>query len=92
MACLTKGAIDAAIEYMADKAEKDGGDANDTNGVVRRVVEEGVAGKSLGLYAWFSVCCELADRAAKRQGYKSEVDRAYSVALAKVEERKHGPV
>lgn len=57
---------------LADAAEARGADCNDTAGIVRELVIT----HNLGFYAWFCVCCELADRAACREGYKSSGHRA----------------
>jgi hypothetical protein len=61
-----------ATKILADEAEKPGADANDCKGIVRQLV----ATHGLGFCAWFCICCELADRAAQREGYKNQVDRA----------------
>ena len=61
-----------AIKLLAEEAERLGADANDSNGIVRELV----VAHGLEFYAWFCVCCELADRAAQRQGYKDQFERA----------------
>jgi hypothetical protein len=65
-----------AITLLTDEACRLGADANDTTGVVRQLIEA----HGLSFYAWFCVCCEIADRKAKELGYKNEVDRAFAVA------------
>ena len=65
---------------LTDTAEALGADANDTQGIVRELVLT----NGLGFNAWFCVCCELAERSAKRQGFASEVDRAYRIAQSNV--------
>lgn len=70
-----------AIQILADEAERQGCDANDTTGAVRALVQS----HGLGFNAWFCVCCEIADRAARRQGFKSEVDRAFTKAMERVQ-------
>lgn len=69
-----------AVQLLADYAEELGATANDEDRKVRELVSD----HGLGFNAWFCVCCELADRAAKRQGYSSEVARAFSVATARL--------
>jgi hypothetical protein len=64
--------VQEAIKVLADEAETLEADANDSKGIVRRLV----LANGLGFNAWFCVCCELADRAAQRQGYKDQFDRA----------------
>lgn len=73
-----------AIAILADEAERQGADANDTNGTVRAIVTT----HGLGFNAWFCVCCELADRAARRQGFKNEVDRAFMAAKQTIEAKR----
>jgi hypothetical protein len=73
-----------ALRIMTDEAEAQHADANDTNGAVRAVV----TAHGFGFEAWFCVCCELADRSARRQGFRSEVDRAYTVAQQVVRDAK----
>ena len=78
-----------AVNLMADRAENLGAESNDTQGIVRAIVTENLPDRpDAQFYAWFSICCELADRAARKQGYTSEVDRAYSVAKHNVAARK----
>lgn len=66
--------IDKALCQLTDEAEQRGADANDSNGIVRAVVAQ----HGLSFYAWFCVCCELADRSAQREGFKNQADRAAS--------------
>ena len=61
-----------AVTLLADEAERLNADANDTNGAVRELVLD----HGLSFNAWFCVCCELADRSARREGYKDQFDRA----------------
>jgi hypothetical protein len=68
--------VPEAVAIMADAAEKQGADANDTTGVVRDIV----SAHGLGVCAWFCVCCELADRAARREGFTDQFDRAMTRA------------
>lgn len=64
--------VQQAITVLADEAERQGANADDTTGVVRALVLH----HGLGFNAWFCVCCEVADRAARRQGYKNQADKA----------------
>jgi hypothetical protein len=64
--------VQEAIKILADEAEKLEADANDVKGIVRQLV----VAHGLGFYAWFCVCCELADRAAQREGYRDQFERA----------------
>ena len=66
-----------AIQLLSDHAEKLGADAADSNGLVRAVV----TAHELGFDAWLCVCCELADRSARRQGYADQADRAAALAF-----------
>lgn len=68
--------IQEAIRLLTDEAERQGATANDEAGIIRSLV----AVHGLSFNAWFCVCCDLADRKAKREGFKSEVDRAFTVA------------
>jgi len=78
-----------AIEAITDEAERLGGEANDGNGIVRAVVVAALPGRErVHFDVWFCVCCTLADRAARRQGYASEVERAFTLATAAVAARK----
>jgi len=61
-----------AVRVMADAAIEQGADANDTNGVVRAIV----LAHGLGFNAWLCVCCEIADRAAQKNGFKNQADQA----------------
>ena len=70
--------VKAIIQTLTDKAESLGADANDSQCIVRAIV----TAHGLGFYAWFCVCCELAERKAKRMGFDGEVDRAYTLAVS----------
>ena len=61
-----------ATKILADEAERQGADANDDKGIVRRLV----LAHGLSFNAWLCVCCELADRDARKQGFKNQFDRA----------------
>ena len=50
--------VQQAIQILADEAQKQGADANDSTGVVREIV----LAHGLSFNAWLCVCCELADR------------------------------
>ena len=65
-----------AVRLLTDEAERLGAEANDEQHVVRSLV----LAHGLGFNAWFCVCCELAERSAKQNGFASECDRAYTVA------------
>jgi hypothetical protein len=54
--------ISAIVGLLADRAEELKADPNDSAGLVRQLV----TANGLGFYTWFSVCCELAERAARR--------------------------
>jgi len=69
---------------MVDEAERQSADSNDCKGIVRDIV----TAHGLGFNAWFCVCVDLANRAARRQGFASEVDRAYKAAQTEIEKRK----
>lgn len=70
-----------ATQLLADEAERLNATANDEDQTVRRLV----LAHGLGFNAWFCVCCELADRAARQQGFSSEVERAYTAAKRKLQ-------
>jgi hypothetical protein len=83
--------IEQAIQLMADAAEEQGADANDTTGVVRAIV----TAHGLEFCAWLCVCCELADRSARREGFRDQNDRAlkspdFTAALARLREKNRG--
>ena len=65
-----------ATVLMADEAERRGAECEDSAGIVQAIVDA----HQLGFYAWFCVCCELANRAAIRRGFTSEAERAYTRA------------
>jgi hypothetical protein len=67
-----------ATQILADEAERQNADPDDTNGAVRALVLT----HGLGFCAWFCVCCELADRRARSEGYRSSADRAASIAFS----------
>lgn len=69
-----------AITLLADAAEQEGANANDDAGIVRAIVTQ----HGLGFNAWFVVCCELADRSARREGFKDQFERAFIRAKQKV--------
>jgi hypothetical protein len=71
--------ITAAINLLASRAIELGADANDTNGAVRELVSQ----NGLGFNAWFCVCCEIADRNARAQGFKNQSDRAATLSMGK---------
>lgn len=64
--------VNNAIQILADEAERLQGNADDTNGVVRALV----TAHGFGFEAWLCVCCEIADRNARREGYRDQFDRA----------------
>jgi hypothetical protein len=64
--------VQQAITLLTDEAERQGANANDTSGVVRALVLH----HGLGFNPWFCVCCELGDRAARREGFKHQADKA----------------
>ena len=91
MSAVNTVTIGLAIQLMADAAEEQGADANDSTGVVRAIV----TAHGLEFCAWLCVCCELADRAARREGFKDQVDRAlkspnFTNALARYREKNKG--
>jgi hypothetical protein len=67
-----KQRIEKLIGALADSAEMRGASASDEDGVVRRLVES----YGLDFLAWFCVCCELAERSARREGFKDQGERA----------------
>lgn len=75
--------VNEALRLLTDEAERQGAEANDEQGIVRALV----VAHGLGFNAWFCVCCELADRAAKRQGYDNEVHRAFTAAKQAMDKR-----
>ena len=77
----TRERVNTLTALMADEAERLGAECNDTEGIVRGIVQR----QGLSFNAWFCVCCELADREAKREGYKDKVDRAFRLAQGKTE-------
>ncbi len=68
--------VDEAIQKLANEAERLGAECNDDAGLIRKLVAE----QGLGFNAWFCVCCELADRDARRLGYKNAVEFAFKQA------------
>lgn len=80
-----KEKLDNAIRIMADEAERLGADGNDSNGAVRAIVTSA----GLSFCAWFCVCAELADRSARKEGFKDQTDRA--LANVKFKSRKAAP-
>lgn len=66
--------VSAATTLLVNEAERQGADANDENGIVRKLV----LAHGLGFNAWFTVCCELADRDARQEGFKDQFERAAS--------------
>jgi len=75
--------VKTAIRLLADEAERLNATANDESGIVRSLVVT----HGLGFNAWFCVCCELADRAAKRQGFDHEVARALAAVKSAIAAR-----
>lgn len=72
-----------AIRLLADEAERQGSDANDSSGIVRALVGVNLPGRVDAQFsAWFCVCCELADRAARVNGYTSAVEQAWAKSHA----------
>lgn len=69
-----------ATQLLADQAQELGADGADSTGIVRAIVKA----HGLGVCAWLCVCCELADRDARRAGYKDQAARAASIAFGKV--------
>ncbi len=66
-----------AIQLLADEAGKRGATADDANHIVRYLVQEALPGRPAAQFsAWLCVCCELADRAAQRDGFLNQVQRA----------------
>jgi hypothetical protein len=61
-----------ATQILANEAERLGAEPNDEQGIVRALVTT----HGLSFNAWFCVCCELADRNARKQGFKGQADRA----------------
>jgi len=76
--------VQEAITALADEAEKQGAEANDDRGIVRALV----TANGLSFNAWFCVCCELGDRAARAQGFTSAVAMAYTRATEALAARK----
>lgn len=77
-----------AVALLADEAESLGADANDSRGIVREIVRGALPDRKAVWFAvWFSVCCELADRAARLQGFDNEVHRALTVAKGNIAAR-----
>jgi hypothetical protein len=68
-----------AIRLMADAAAEQGADANDSTGIVREIV----VAHGLSFNAWLCVCCELADRAAQKEGYRDQAHRAAEKVLGR---------
>jgi hypothetical protein len=70
-----------AIEALTGLAVEQGADANDTTGVVRQIVTAHLPGRPDAQFAaWFCVCIEIGDRAARAEGYDSAVARAWALA------------
>ncbi len=67
----------AATLILADEAERQGATPDDSAGIVRALV----LAHGLEFCAWFCVCCELADRAARREGFDNQGHRAIMRAL-----------
>lgn len=68
-----------ATVILADEAERQGATPDDAAGIVRALV----LAHGLEFCAWFCVCCELADRAARREGYADQIDRACVLTFGK---------
>lgn len=68
-----------AMILLADEAEKQGATADDRDNKVRPLVEA----YGFGFNAWLCVCCELADRSARKEGFRDQVDRAFARAFAR---------
>lgn len=64
--------VKEAIRLMADEAERRGENANDDGGNVRAIV----SAHGLSFNAWLCVCCELADRAAQKKGFRGQGEMA----------------
>jgi hypothetical protein len=64
--------IDTAVQLMTDAAIAQGADANDSTGIVRAIV----IAHGLSFDAWFCVCCEIADRSARAEGFEGQAHRA----------------
>lgn len=60
-----------ATRILADEAERLGATPGDENGMVVNLM----APHRLSTLARFCVCCELADREARREGYADALDR-----------------
>ncbi len=63
-----------ALRLLTDEAQRQGADANDSAGIVRALV----TAHGLSFYAWFCVCCEMADRNAQTEGFADQSQRAAS--------------
>lgn len=74
-----------AIQALADVAEQNGADANDSTGIVRQLVSDNLSGRPDAQFsAWFCVCIELGERSARAEGYHGAVERAWALAHQKV--------
>jgi hypothetical protein len=72
-----------AIALMTDEAERQCADADDSNGIIRSIVAANLPGRpDAQFYAWFSICIEISDRAARKAGFTSAVAMAYRTAEA----------
>lgn len=77
-----------AIRLMTDEAERQGATANDEAQIVRAIVTTNLPGRPDAQFnAWLCICIDLADRNARRQGFTSEVHRAYAMAKSKIDAR-----
>ena len=76
------------IEIFANEAERLGADANDDAGIVRSLVNA----HGLGFCCWLCVCCELADRSARREGFDNQSHRAFVRAKERIAARQAGAV
>lgn len=68
--------LDQIIQILTNVVVERGATANDDNGIVRALVTQ----HGLGFNAWFCICCELANREARSEGFADKVDRAYALA------------
>lgn len=73
------------IQPLADEAECQGADSSDSCGIVRALVAVNLPGSTDEQFsAWFCVCCELANRSARAEGYYDSVERAWTLAHRRV--------
>jgi hypothetical protein len=81
--------VNEVISLLADECESLQAEPDDKRGIVREIVTGALAERpNIHFEAWLMVCMELADRAARREGFDNQVHRAWVLAQRKVNSAK----